>query len=67
MDRFSARPGIELIPLHVNLDTARNMHTEVTAVNARNARLEECQSNGVHPAVEGYRQMADVLFAWLKE
>jgi lysophospholipase L1-like esterase len=67
MGRFSGRPGIELIPLHVNLDTARNMHTEVTAANARNARLEECQSNGVHPAVEGYRQMADVLFAWLKE
>ncbi|TNJ58759.1 hypothetical protein FE784_37800 [Paenibacillus hemerocallicola] len=66
MSRFSDRPGIELIPLHVNLDTARNMQTEVTAANARNARPEQCQSNGVHPAVEGYRQMADVVYAWLK-
>lgn len=65
--RFSDRPGIDLIPLHVNLDSARNMQTEMTAANARNERQEICQSNGVHPAVEGYRQMADVLYAWLKD
>lgn len=64
--RFSGRSGIELIPLHVNLDTARNMQTETTAANARNPRPEPYQSNGVHPAVEGYRQMADVVYAWLK-
>ncbi|MEF3304407.1 SGNH/GDSL hydrolase family protein [Paenibacillus sp. GYB003] len=64
--RFSDRAGIELIPLHVNLDTARNMPVELIEGNARNVRTEIRQNNGVHPAPEGYRQMADVLYAWLK-
>ncbi|MDF2720374.1 MAG: hypothetical protein K0Q59_49 [Paenibacillus sp.] len=66
LHRFADRPGIELVPTHVNLDSARNMPIETVAGNARNDRLETCQSNGVHPAVEGYKQMADVLYAWLK-
>lgn len=64
--RFSGRSGIELIPMHVNLDSARNMPTESARGNARNPRSEIIQSNGVHPAVEGYQQMADMLYAWLK-
>ncbi|GAA3409283.1 SGNH/GDSL hydrolase family protein [Paenibacillus hodogayensis] len=66
LHRFSGRDGIDIIPLHVNIDTARNMPSELTAGNARNGRMELSQSNGVHPAPEGYRQMADVLYAWLK-
>jgi lysophospholipase L1-like esterase len=64
--RFSNRRGIELISLHINLDTARNMPVELIEGNACNMRTEIRQNNGVHPAPEGYRQMADVLYAWLK-
>ncbi|TMV48639.1 SGNH/GDSL hydrolase family protein [Paenibacillus mesophilus] len=66
LSRFSNHKGIELIPLHINLDTARNMPVELIEGNARNMRTEIRQCNGVHPAPEGYRQMADVLYAWLK-
>lgn len=65
LTRFAEREGIRLIPLHLNLDTARNMHTTVGAANARNPRPIEYQNNGVHPAESGYRQMADSVYAWL--
>lgn len=64
--RFSGRDGIEIIPLHANIDTARNMPSELTAGNARSGRMELSQSNGVHPAPEGYKQMGDLLYYWLK-
>ncbi|RKN62876.1 SGNH/GDSL hydrolase family protein [Paenibacillus ginsengarvi] len=58
--------GIELIALHTGIDTAHNMPMELLAANARSGQTELRQSNGVHPAPEGYHQMADVMYAWLK-
>jgi len=37
-----------------------------TTLNARNSKEVFLQSNGVHPAVSGYRQMGDSFYAWLK-
>lgn len=65
LTRFAEREDIGLISLHLNLDTARNMHTTVGAANARNPRPIEYQNNGVHPAENGYKQMADSVYAWL--
>ena len=63
--RFADRPGVEVVPTHVGLDTAHNMPVASSPVNARNAATAVRQNDGVHPAVEGYQQMADMLYAWL--
>lgn len=48
--------NIFLIPSQLNLDCARNYPT------ADNGR----QNNGVHPSGDGYRQIGDSVYAWLK-
>jgi lysophospholipase L1-like esterase len=54
-----------LIPAHCNLDTVRNYPTQVEPANARTAQEVTRLANGVHPSAEGYRQMADTIYAWL--
>jgi len=54
------------LPFNLNLDTANNMSTVETAINARNSSTYFKQSNGVHPALTGYWQMADSVFMFLK-
>jgi len=63
--RFQDRPGVDLVPTHVVLDTVHNMPAASSPANARKASPIVRQNNGVHPAVEGYQQMADMLYAWL--
>jgi len=58
--------GIHLVPVNVNLDTVHNMAAQQMAVNSRSSRQIIRQTDGVHPAAEGYYQMADVLYYWLK-
>lgn len=58
--------GIYLVPINVNLDTVNNMQSEEVAVNSRNPKVVTRQNNGVHPADNGYYQMADSLYYWLK-
>ena len=55
-----------MIPSHVNLDTENNFPVTKTCLNAENRKEVFLQSNGVHPAVSGYRQMGDSFYAWLK-
>lgn len=51
---------------HENLagqfDTEHNMPTATRTVNSRNAETETYQSNGVHPALPGYLQIADAAY-----
>lgn len=56
---------ISLIPTVVNLDAEHNMKTTSHVYNARNATTFARQSNGVHPAYDGYEQMADAIYGWL--
>lgn len=58
--------GIELIPAYVNLDTVNNYPKITAPANARTAVEVTRLSNGVHPSREGYHQMADSLYCWLK-
>lgn len=58
--------NIYLVPINVNLDTDNNMVTVTVPVNSRNSKTVVRQDNGVHPANEGYYQMADVIYYWLK-
>jgi len=67
ISRFRHRQaqGVYLVPVHVNLDTVHNMKLEPMPANSRSSRVIFRQSDAVHPAVEGYGQMADVVYAWL--
>lgn len=58
--------GIYLVPLHANLDVARNMDSASVAANARCATLVTRQTNLVHPGYDGCEQMADSLYSFLK-
>jgi lysophospholipase L1-like esterase len=58
--------GVSMLPYSCSLATEANMPTETVAVNSRNAATVVRQSNGVHAAASGYLQLADVVWAWLK-
>ena len=56
---------VQLIPTHLNLDSVHNYPTETVTPNAHAEMKVVRQSNGVHPAATGYRQIGDTVFAWL--
>lgn len=58
--------GIELIPAYVNLDALNNYPKIAAPANARAAVEVTRLNNGVHPSREGYHQMADSLYSWMK-
>lgn len=59
--------GIYLVPVNLNLDTVHNMSSGlVEPANARTTKTVIRQSNGVHPSAEGYNQMADSVWSFLK-
>ena len=55
-----------MIPSNVNLDTENNFPMAKTRINTRNLTPVIRQNNGVHPDKNGYRQMGDSYYAWLK-
>jgi lysophospholipase L1-like esterase len=58
--------NISLIPTYLNLDCENNFPVISEPVNSRSKTLVTRQNNGVHPAAEGYLQIADSFYAWLK-
>lgn len=58
--------NVSLIPVYVNLDCKNNFPTVSEPFNSRNSAKTVRQNNGVHPAQEGYLQIADSFYAWLK-
>lgn len=57
--------GIDLIPTHVALDCQRQYPVAKGMSSQRADDSIERQNNGVHPAAGGYRQIGDVVYAWL--
>ena len=55
-----------MIPTNVNLDTENNFPVRKEPVNSQNSTEIPLQSNGVHPAKDGYNQIGDTYYAWLK-
>jgi len=55
-----------LLPSHVNLDTVRNYPVQKEPANSRSGEIVARLCNGVHPSGEGYRQIADSIYYWLK-
>ncbi len=62
----SADDNIFIVPANVNLDCEHNYPAREEPVNARNDTKIQRASNGVHPAPEGYYQIADSIYYWLK-
>ena len=60
------KEGLHLIPTYTNIDTVYNFpRREVFANNRTDIRIVR-MVNGVHPSADGYRQMADSIYCWLK-
>ena len=53
---------VEFISIAPQFDSENNMPQADTAVNSRSATTEKRGNNGVHPATEGYYQIADAVF-----
>lgn len=68
MERFGGREGEKLfiVPTHLNLDCVNNYPLLEAPANARASQKIIRANNGVHPSAEGYRQIADSLYSWLK-
>lgn len=67
--RYAGQEGLRvyLIPSNLALDTVNNMsRSAAAAINSRSAITAARQSNGVHPAISGYQQIGDALWAFLK-
>ena len=60
------KENLFLIPVFVNLDCVNNYPVSEEQVNARNPKKIFRQSNALHPALEGYYQIADSFYAWFK-
>lgn len=68
MEKYGGREaeGISLVPVNVSLDCLHNYPARTSAGNSQTAAKLSRLSNGVHPSAEGYRQIGDTLFCWIK-
>ena len=62
----SVTSNVFVIPYHVALDRVGSFGTSSVALNARNSATYNQQNDGVHPAVIGYFQLADITRSFLK-
>lgn len=54
--------NVDFINLAGQFDSENNMRTDTRQVNTRNSKTEIYGINGVHPADEGYLQIADAVY-----
>lgn len=68
MAQFGGREegNLFLLPSHVNLDCVNNYPKKTAPWNVRTSVETTRLNNGVHPAVEGYKQIGDTIYSWLK-
>jgi hypothetical protein len=68
VQHFAGREAqsIYLVPAYLNLDAEHNYPTRSTPTSARAAGEEPRVYDGAHPSSEGYFQIADSIFCWLK-
>ena len=68
LQKFADREkeNIFLIPVYLNLDCVNNYPKKEEQINARNPKKIIRDANCVHPSKEGYYQIADSFYNWLK-
>lgn len=66
--RFGGREeeGIYIVPAYLGFDSEQGYPTELQPAHAHSDTRIVRQSNAVHPSVPGYRQVADVIYSWIK-
>lgn len=55
-----------LVPAWLNLDPWQGFPAATVPAHARSGASVTRQSNGVHPSADGYRQIGDAVYAWLR-
>lgn len=58
--------NIELIPVHCAIDCENNFPVAEQPISMRNQTVTSHAVNAVHPALAGYQQIGDEIFAYLK-
>ncbi len=53
---------VEFVNVSSQFDVENNMQSAEFTVNSRSSKKERLDTNGVHPANEGYMQIADVVY-----
>ena len=68
MEKFAKHNpyNIRIIPAYLNLDCENNFPTVSESVSQGSGKKVIRQNNGVHPAPDGYRQLGDSFYCWLK-
>jgi lysophospholipase L1-like esterase len=68
LERYAPRAGdrIWIVPGWPNLDCLHNYPQTVAPWNAQTESAGSRINNSVHPAAEGYRQIGDSIYVWLK-
>lgn len=68
LEQFGGREAenIFIVPALGNLDCVNNYPARSEPANARNQQTVVRQNNSVHPSPEGYHQIADSIYCWLK-
>jgi len=68
MEKYGKREqdNIFIIPANVNLDCLHNYSSSQVQWNSETKEEGRRLNNGVHPAPEGYRQMGNTIFCWIK-
>lgn len=55
-------PYVDFVNISAQFDSENNMPEADKPVNLRSTKTEKVGTNGVHPAVEGYYQIADAVY-----
>lgn len=68
LETFGGREeeNLFLVPACLNLDPVNGFPAVTGVVHSRSETTVNRQSNGVHPSAEGYRQIGDAVYAWLR-
>jgi len=68
IERYAGRTDerIHLVPVNVAVDTDHHYPTWTAARDARSDEKVTRVNNGTHPSDAGYRQVGDVIYAWIK-
>ncbi|MDM0922490.1 BppU family phage baseplate upper protein [Clostridium perfringens] len=64
-NREEYKDFVEFINVSGQFDSENNMPSELVKVNTRSTKTELRGTNGVHPTMEGYYQIADVAYRQL--
>ena len=58
--------NVQIIPVYLNLDCENNFPIVQSPVNSGNKRTLQRLNNGVHPSRDGYYQIGDTFYCWMK-